>query len=117
VLKQLTFLSISIFVVAALTARAGAPAAAVPPGAATQAAGNAGTVEATVTDPTGAVVPSAKVKIENRASRFSKEGQTDPNGVVRLSGIPPNPYHVEVSSLAFRLKARTSTFARRSRLP
>jgi outer membrane receptor protein involved in Fe transport len=70
-----------------------------PPQAAT---GTAGTIELTVTDPSGASIVNATVKLENRASRFSREGTADQNGVVRFANVPPNPYHIEVSAPGFQ---------------
>src|SRR5689334_536944 len=70
-----------------------------PPQAST---GNAGTVEITVTDPSGAAIPGASIKVENRVSRFERSASTDQNGVARLGNIPPNQYHVEVSANGFQ---------------
>ncbi len=81
------------------------PAFAAPP----QAASGAGTVEITVTDPTGAVIANATAVIENRAARFTREGASDTNGVVRFSSIPPNPYHVQVSSPGFETQSQDVT--------
>ncbi len=64
--------------------------------------GNAGTVEVTVSDQTGAVIANATAKMENRASRFLREMKTDANGIARFSSVPPNPYHVEVSLPGFQ---------------
>jgi hypothetical protein len=74
-----------------------------------QSTGNAGTVEVTVTDQTGALIANAKVKLENRASRFVREVQTDANGSVRISNIPPNPYRLEVSSPGFQTQSQDVT--------
>lgn len=82
-------------------------AGATPPAQA--AAGNAGTIEVTVADPSGAVLAGAAVKVENRASHFSREPQTGANGVVRLTGVPPNVYHVEVSAAGFQTQSQDVT--------
>ena len=63
--------------------------------------GNAGTVEGTVADSSGAVLPGATVKIINRVTNFTQTGTTDSNGAFRLVNVPPNRYHMEVSAPNF----------------
>ncbi len=70
-------------------------------GAFAQALGNAGTVEGTVTDPSGAVLPDATVTIVNRLSDYHQTVTTGDDGTFRLNNIPPNPYHLEVSAPNF----------------
>lgn len=79
------------------------------------AAGNAGAIEVTVTDPSGSVVAGATVRIENRASRFSRETQTEANGTVRLTGLAPNVYHIDATAAGFQTVAQD--IAVRSSLP
>ncbi len=66
----------------------------------------AGTLDITVTDPSGALIANATAKIENRAARFSREAATDASGVVHFSNLPPNPYHVQVSSAGFETQSQ-----------
>ena len=66
-----------------------------------QALGNAGTIEGTVTDPSGAVLPNATVTILNRLTNYRQTATTDSKGAFRLTNIPQNPYHVEVSAPKF----------------
>lgn len=66
-----------------------------------QSLGNAGTIEGTVVDPSGAVVPSADIEIENPITGFSRSAETDQNGQFRFSNIPPNQYHLEISASGF----------------
>ncbi len=70
-----------------------------PPQAST---GSAGTIEINVTDPSGAAIPGATVKVENRVSRFERQSSTDQNGVTRIGNVPPNQYHVEVTATGFQ---------------
>ncbi len=104
IVLRLLLLSTFLSVVTLLGAAVPEPAAPPP-----QAPGSAGTVEVNVTDPTGAVIPNAAVKIENRAARFSRDGVTDANGVVRLSNLPSNPYHIEVSAPGFQSQSQDIT--------
>ena len=71
-----------------------------------QALGNAGTIEGIVTDSSGALLPSAKVTIVNRISNYTQTVTTDSKGAFRLTNIPPNPYHVEVSAPNFATSAQ-----------
>jgi hypothetical protein len=71
-----------------------------------QALGNAGTVAGTVTDSSGAALPNATVTILNRLSNYQQTATTDSNGAFRLTNIPPNPYHMEVSAPNFATSAQ-----------
>jgi len=66
-----------------------------------QSLGSAGTVSGTVTDPSGAALPKATVTIVNRVTNYKQSVTTDTNGAFRLTNIPPNPYHMEVSATNF----------------
>ncbi|MBZ5634489.1 MAG: TonB-dependent receptor [Acidobacteriia bacterium] len=68
---------------------------------AAQALGNAGTVSGIVTDPSGAALPNATVTILNRLTNYRQTATTDSKGTFRLTNIPPNPYHVEVTAPNF----------------
>jgi hypothetical protein len=61
----------------------------------------AGTIEGTVTDATGAVVPGASVAIENRVTGYKRTTSTDANGTFRFDNIPPNNYALAVSAQGF----------------
>ena len=69
--------------------------------ASAQSLGNAGTVEGTVTDPSGAIVPRAQVTVHNVVSGYSQRAQSGTDGSFRLTNIPSNPYHLEVSAPGF----------------
>jgi hypothetical protein len=66
-----------------------------------QSLGNAGTIEGNVTDPSGASVPKAVVTIRNLVTGYSQSAVTDSSGAFRLTNIPPNPYHLEVTVPGF----------------
>ncbi|MGH9596946.1 MAG: carboxypeptidase-like regulatory domain-containing protein, partial [Edaphobacter sp.] len=61
------------------------------PGLWAQAAGNSGTINGTVTDATGAIVPGAKVSIENPVSGYSRTAISDSAGHYQLTNVPLNP--------------------------
>jgi hypothetical protein len=53
-----------------------------------QSPGGAGTVDGTITDPSGARVPGASVELRNQITGYSRSGQTDSNGSFRFTGLP-----------------------------
>ncbi len=66
-----------------------------------QALGNAGTIEGTVTDPTGAAVPHASITIRNPITGYRQSTATAHDGTFRLVNVPPNPYHLEIAAPGF----------------
>jgi hypothetical protein len=80
-----------------------------------QSLGNAGTIEGTVTDPSGAAVPKAQVTIHNPLSAYSQSTTSGSDGTFRLTNVPQNPYHLEVTASGFGTFARDVTI--RSAVP
>ena len=66
-----------------------------------QSAGNAGTIIGTVTDATGAIVPDAKVSIQNPVSGYNRTATSDGQGHYQFTNLPLNPYHLVVSVSGF----------------
>jgi hypothetical protein len=66
-----------------------------------QSLGNAGTIEGTVVDPTGAAVGKAQVNLRNAVSGYSQTATSNADGTFRLSNIPANPYRLEVTASGF----------------
>ncbi|HEY2017440.1 MAG TPA: carboxypeptidase-like regulatory domain-containing protein [Bryobacteraceae bacterium] len=71
------------------------------PWASAQSLGNAGTIQGTVVDSSGASVPNAAVAIHNSVTGHSQSTTSAPDGSFRLNNIPPNPYHLEVKAPGF----------------
>ena len=71
-----------------------------------QATGNSGTVSGTVTDPTGAVIPGAKVTIHNPVSQYERTATTDKAGHFQFPNVPLNPYHLTVNMTGFSNASR-----------
>src|SRR5579859_3771956 len=69
--------------------------------AAAQSLGNAGTIQGTVVDPTGAAVPGAKVTVHNPVTGYSQEVTTGDDGSFKISNIPLNGYHLAVTAKGF----------------
>jgi hypothetical protein len=63
--------------------------------------GNAGSVEGTVKDPSGAAVANATVEISNPVSSFERSVTTGADGSFRFTNVPFNPYHVVVTAEGF----------------
>src|SRR5437016_1182644 len=71
-----------------------------------QSLGNAGTIEGTVLDPSGAAVVKAGVTIHNAVTGYRQATTTGSDGTFRFSNIPPNPYHLEVTAPGFAVFAQ-----------
>ncbi len=90
-----SFSLVLIFMLTAFSLRGGLPLASA------QSLGSAGTIEGTVTDPSGAVVSGAVVTIENRVTGYKRTTSTDATGTFRFDNIPPNNYGLTVSATGF----------------
>jgi len=66
-----------------------------------RAQSNSGIVQGTVTDPSKAAIPGAKVHLENPVSHHINDVQTDTNGHFEIPNIPFNPYHLTVAASGF----------------
>jgi hypothetical protein len=66
-----------------------------------QGLGSAGTVQGTVSDPSGAVIPGATVTIYNPVSGFTRTVSTDGSGGFSFNNVPFNPYHLTVIATGF----------------
>jgi hypothetical protein len=66
-----------------------------------QSLGNAGTIEGTVVDPSGAVVVGADVTLHSPVTGYSQSAKSASDGSFKLVNIPPNPYHLEGKASGF----------------
>src|SRR5690348_16066356 len=60
-----------------------------------------GTLTGNVTDPSGAVVPNAKVEALNTLTGVSRSTTSDTSGVYRFADLQPGNYKVTISSTGF----------------
>jgi hypothetical protein len=66
-----------------------------------QSTGNSGSINGTMEDSTGAVLPNATVEIRNPVSGFDRSTVTDSSGKFEFTNIPFNPYHLTVTAQGF----------------
>jgi len=60
-----------------------------------------GTVQGTVTDPTGAVIVGASAEIQNPVSGFKQVTTTDGTGTFKFTNVPFNPYRLTITQQGF----------------
>ncbi len=67
-----------------------------------------GSLAATVTDPSGAVVPNAKVVLKNEDTGAARDTVSNPSGFFVISAIQPGSYTLTISAPGFATWQRTS---------
>ena len=66
------------------------------------ASGPTGTITGTVTDPSGAVVPKAKVIVRNEGTNATRDAESNEDGDYTVALLPPGRYRVTAESAGFR---------------
>jgi Carboxypeptidase regulatory-like domain/TonB dependent receptor len=61
-----------------------------------------GTVQGSITDSKGAVVPSATVVVRNKATSIERTTQTDSEGNYQVAALPAGTYAVEIKASGFK---------------
>jgi outer membrane receptor protein involved in Fe transport len=74
--------------------------------AAAQSQATGGTIEGTVTDQSGAVLPGVTITVRNTATGVVRETTTDPSGLYRAPLLPVGPYEVTGSLSGFSTTKR-----------
>ncbi len=67
-----------------------------------------GIIVGTITDPSGAVVDGATVKVTNKATNIARETKTSAEGGFRLDAVDPGSYKIEVTAGGFKTISRDS---------
>jgi hypothetical protein len=62
---------------------------------------NSASINGTVLDTSGAVIPNATVEIHNPVSHFDRSANTDNAGRFSFANVPFNPYHLSVKVAGF----------------
>ncbi|HKW61644.1 MAG TPA: TonB-dependent receptor [Candidatus Acidoferrum sp.] len=73
-----------------------------------QGVGASADLTGTVTDPTGAAVPNAKVTVIDAAKGVERSATSDERGLYRVSGLSPSTYKVSVEHAGFQAEVATS---------
>ncbi|HEY7839236.1 MAG TPA: carboxypeptidase regulatory-like domain-containing protein, partial [Terriglobales bacterium] len=68
----------------------------------------ASSIMGTVVDPSGAVIPGAKVHLVNQGSGVVRDVQSNRTGLYRFPNLPPGIYNVTVSATGFKNGATTN---------
>lgn len=76
-----------------------------------------GGIQGTVKDPSGAVVPKARVVVTSSSLVGSKEAQTDSAGYYRFANLPPGIYTITVSAQGFKTVKREALTLEVGHLP
>jgi len=76
-----------------------------------------GGLQGTIKDPSGAVVPGAKVVVSGSALVGSKELETDSSGYYRFSNLPPGTYTLTVTAKGFKTSKREGMTLEMGHLP
>ena len=66
------------------------------------ASGPTGSITGTVTDPSGAVVPKARVTVQNEDTNAAREAETNEDGDFTVALLPAGRYRVSAESAGFR---------------
>ncbi len=71
--------------------------------------GSAGVVHGTVTDPSGAVIPGAVVRLTNAVSRLDRSATSDATGQFELLNVPFNSYTISATATGFTAATQSVT--------
>src|ERR1051326_659865 len=66
------------------------------------------TLQGTVTDSKGAVIPNATVTVKNKNTSFERTAQTDTNGNYQIAALPVGNYSIEVKVEGFKTQVADS---------
>ena len=66
------------------------------------ASGPTGTITGTIADPSGALIPKARVTVRNEGTNATREAQSNGDGDYTVALLPPGRYSVSVESKGFR---------------
>src|SRR5947209_4007988 len=68
-------------------------------------------LQGTITDAQGGVVPNATVTLTSRETNIAKTATTSQSGVYSISGLAPGPYALSVEAQGFAKKDQNITIA------
>ncbi|MBS1827588.1 MAG: TonB-dependent receptor [Acidobacteria bacterium] len=82
-----------------------------------QAQTSSARVTGTITDPTGAAVPQARVTLRNQSTGISTSAETNATGIYTLSFLQPGPYDLTIEGNGFKRYTRQVTLETGQVLP
>lgn len=71
-------------------------------------AGTTGSISGTITDPTGAVIPGAKLTVINTAQGIQRNTTSDSKGSYTFPSLPVGQYRLQVEATGFKSQRRTT---------
>src|SRR5262245_47459036 len=71
------------------------------------AQGTNGTIAGLVTDQAGAVIPNARIVLQNEATSFTREAISNASGQYAAYALPPGAYRITVEHTGFQKLVRT----------
>jgi len=77
-----------------------------PGGVCSAQSGNAATIRGTVTDPSGAVIPGASVRLTNNVSGLDRTTTANSGGTFEFPNIPFNAYQITASAPGFSVRVQ-----------
>jgi len=63
---------------------------------------NLGTIRGSVTDPNGAIIPNAAVKVIDQTTGISRDVTTDNDGNYEVAALKPGTYKIAVTASGFK---------------
>jgi hypothetical protein len=66
-----------------------------------------GSITGTVTDPTGAAVPNARVTVTNQATGVAQHVLTNASGIFNVPDLQPGTYQVQMEAAGFQVQRRS----------
>src|SRR5437868_4686246 len=89
-MRRILFAAVAMFAVAALVSAQGLS-----------------TINGSVTDPSGAVIPGAKITATEVDTTLSRETVSSPDGLYTINGLRPTRYNLTASAAGFRRVLQT----------
>jgi len=65
------------------------------------------TIRGTVTDPSGSVIPGAKVTVKNEDTGLTRTGESNSEGIYSFQELPVGNYRIEVEQTGFKAEVRS----------
>jgi hypothetical protein len=76
------------------------------PGICAQELGGAGTIQGTVSDPTGGAMAAVTIELSNPVTGLKRRASTDSAGKFFFRNLPPNGYHVVITAQGYQRAER-----------